>query len=123
MTPPVRPFIFNYMVEHDSVDLDRAFQALANRTRRKLIERLAEGEATVTELAEPFDMSLAAVSKHLAVLESAGLVRRRVQGREHHLSLDGTPMGAIQAWMIDYRRFWAHSLDALAGLVEEDEDR
>ena len=72
--------------------LDRAFGALGDATRRAILARLAEGSLTVGEIAEPFDMSLNAVSKHLRVLERAGLMRRRTQGREHHCSLEADPL-------------------------------
>jgi DNA-binding transcriptional ArsR family regulator len=109
------------MVEYQAPSLERTFAALANPTRRRLINRLAEGESTVTELARPFDMSLAAVSKHLYVLEEAGLVHRRVEGRQHHLSLNAAPMATAQAWLSRYQSFWDESLDALAELVEDED--
>jgi DNA-binding transcriptional ArsR family regulator len=82
---------------------------------------LATGEATVTELAAPYSISLAAVSKHLQVLEQAGLVKRRVEGRVHHLSLRARPMQEATRWLVQYRRFWNLSLDALAALAAERE--
>jgi DNA-binding transcriptional ArsR family regulator len=108
------------MVEQKSAGLDRTFSALANATRRGLLERLAQGEATVTELARPYDMSLAAISKHLVVLERAGLVQRRVAGREHWLSLSPEPMAPAVSWLTGYRRFWEGSLQALASLLESE---
>jgi DNA-binding transcriptional ArsR family regulator len=101
-------------------DLDSAFSALADGTRRAIVERLAEGEACVTELAAPFRMSLPAVSKHLRVLEEAGLVRRRREGRSHYLSLAGAPMAAAAEWLEQHRRFWEGSLDRLARLLAEE---
>ncbi len=101
-------------------DLDSAFSALADSTRRALVERLADGEACVTDLAEPFRMSLPAVSKHLRVLEDAGLVRRRVEGRTHFLSLAGEPLGAAAQWLERHRRFWEGSLDRLAAMLAEE---
>ncbi|MFW6063911.1 MAG: ArsR/SmtB family transcription factor, partial [Chloroflexota bacterium] len=112
--------ILNSMVKYNEAHLDATFAALANPTRRGLLDRLAQGEATVGELAEPFKMSLAAVSKHLHVLEEAGLVQRRVVGREHHLSLEGAPIADVAAWLLRYRRFWQESLDALETYLEED---
>jgi DNA-binding transcriptional ArsR family regulator len=100
-------------------DLDSAFAALADGTRRAIVERLATGEACVTDLAAPFRMSLPAVSKHLRVLESAGLVRRRRTGRTHFLSLAGEPMAAAAQWLEQHRRFWDGSLDRLAAMFAE----
>ncbi len=85
----------NQSVEY-SVDLDKTFAALADPTRRALLARLRHGPATISELAQPFDMSLAAVSKHLRVLEGAGLMRREVRGREHHCHLEDEPLRAVE---------------------------
>jgi DNA-binding transcriptional ArsR family regulator len=98
-------------------DLDSAFAALADGTRRAIVERLATGEACVTDLAAPFRMSLPAVSKHLRVLESAGLVHRRRAGRAHILSLAGEPMAAAAQWLDLHRRFWEGSFDRLAAML------
>ena len=108
------------MVKYDETHLDATFAALANPTRRSLLDRLAQGEATVSELAEPFRMSLTGVSKHLRVLEEAGLVQRRVVGRVHHLSLEGAPIADAAAWLLRYRSFWQESLDALETYLEEE---
>ncbi len=97
--------------------LDRTFAALADPTRRAILARLATGEASVTELAEPFEMSLPAVSKHLKVLERAGLVRRRVQGREHVLRLEPGPLREASRWLEHYRTFWDARLDALEAML------
>ncbi|HTE84513.1 MAG TPA: metalloregulator ArsR/SmtB family transcription factor [Dehalococcoidia bacterium] len=94
--------------------LDGVYAALADSSRRAIVARLAnEGELRVTELAEPFDISLNAVSKHIKVLQRAGIVRRRVAGRDHWLSIDPTPLEQGWAWMGLYRRFWETRLDAL----------
>lgn len=85
-----------------------------------MVERLAEGETCVTDLAAPFRMSLPAVSKHVRVLEEAGLVRRRREGRTHYLSLAGEPMAAAAEWLERHRRFWEGSLDRLARLLAEE---
>jgi DNA-binding transcriptional ArsR family regulator len=104
--------IFNYMVEYSSKLLDRTFAALADPTRRRILAQLAKmGEECVTELARPHDMSLAAVSKHLVVLEKAGLVKRRKDGRVHSMALDPKPMKQAQAWLDRYRKFWEGNLD------------
>lgn len=94
------------------------FAALGHPVRLDLVERLRRGEARVTELAEPFPMSLAAVSKHLRVLEGAGIVRRRIVGRDHWIALDPRPLAEASAWLVDPTSFWAGRLDALeAGLA------
>src|ERR1700733_11196414 len=93
--------------------LDGVFEAVADATRRSILDRLREGPLTVTGLAEPYDMSLNAVSKHLKKLESAGLIRRDVRGREHFCSLDAARLEAAMDWMEHYRAFWTERLDAL----------
>jgi len=98
--------------------LDLIFQALANRTRRALIDRLARGPAMVTELARPFGMSLNAISKHLIVLERAGLIDRSIEGRVHSCALQVGPMASAEDWLAAYREFWSGQLDNLAGFVE-----
>lgn len=101
--------------------LDQVFMALADRTRRALVHDLARGEKTVSQLAEPFDMSLAAVSKHLKVLEAAGLVGRRVDGRTHHLTLRPEALTGALDWIAIYRNFWNARLDRLAGQIDDEE--
>lgn len=93
--------------------LNRTFAALADPTRRRILECLAQGDRCVTDLARPYRMSLPAVSKHLRVLESAGLVRRRRRGRVHQLQLEAKPMRDAQQWIEKYRRFWEEKLDRL----------
>jgi DNA-binding transcriptional ArsR family regulator len=93
--------------------LDLAFAALADPTRRKIVARLAKGDARVTDLARPFAMSLNAVSKHLKVLERAGLVRRTRAGREHHIALDPRPIRRVAGWAAVYEKFWTQRLDRL----------
>ena len=104
-------FIFNRMVEYSSKLLDRTFGALADPTRRRILAQLAKGEECVTDLAQPHAMSLAAVSKHLIVLEKAGLVKRRRDGRVHSMRLEAKPMKEAQAWIDRYREFWEGNLD------------
>ena len=101
--------------------LDRVFGALADRTRRALLARLAERPAIVTELAAPFDMSLPAVSRHIRVLERARLVERAVDGRMHLCSLQPKSLTAVEAWLRHYRHFWAGTLGALAHYVEDEQ--
>lgn len=106
------------MVEYAESHLNHTYAAIADPTRRAILTRLAQGEARVTELAEPFAMSLNAVSKHLRVLEQAGLVRRRVQGREHYLSLQAEALRTASAWLETYRQFWEERLDALETFLQ-----
>ena len=98
--------------------LSRTFAALADPTRRALLARLTSGEATVGELARPFPMSFAAVSKHLRVLENAGLISRGREGQYRPARLDAQPLAAASAWIGDYARFWCDSADALGDYLE-----
>jgi DNA-binding transcriptional ArsR family regulator len=107
------------MVNHSSTLLDRTFGALADPTRRLILEELSHGERCVTDLARPHRMSLPAVSKHLRVLERAGLVRRCRRGRVHALNLEAEPMREAQAWIETYRRFWEGSFDRLEVYLKE----
>jgi DNA-binding transcriptional ArsR family regulator len=110
------------MVEYEkTADLDQTFAALADPTRRALLNRLRDGPSTVGALAAPFDVSLNAVSKHLRVLERAQLVRREVRGREHHLHLNAAPLRDAVAWTAGYRDFWEQRLDALERLLAKAE--
>jgi DNA-binding transcriptional ArsR family regulator len=101
-----------------SARLDRTLAALADPTRRAILSRLSRGEARVTELARPFDVSLNAISKHIRVLERARLVRRRRQGREHYLALTPGPMAGASAWMDAQRSLWTRRLEALEALLD-----
>ncbi|HEY1416236.1 MAG TPA: metalloregulator ArsR/SmtB family transcription factor [Caulobacteraceae bacterium] len=105
------------MVEY--LALDPTLHALADSTRRAILARLAEGEARVTDLAAPFPCSLNAVSKHIRVLEGAGLVRRRRQGREHVLALNPEPLAAAGAWIEELRALWAWRLAELDRILKE----
>ena len=93
--------------------LDHTLAALADPTRRAILQRLTKGEACVTEVAKPFDMSLNAVSKHIRMLERAKLVRRRQEGREHFLSVNPKPLDDVAAWVEKQQAFWTTRLDAL----------
>jgi DNA-binding transcriptional ArsR family regulator len=99
--------------------LDRTFAALADPTRRAILARLAAGEATVTELAEPFDISLPAVSKHLKVLERAGLIVRGRARQWRPARLEAGPLREVAEWTERYRRFWEESYDRLDAYLEE----
>jgi DNA-binding transcriptional ArsR family regulator len=104
----------------DDATLDAVFHALADGTRRKLVARLASGPASVTELAEPFAMSLPAVSKHLRVLEDAKLLRRERDGRFHRCFFEPAVLDDAHAFIERYRTFWNESLDELALYVEKE---
>jgi DNA-binding transcriptional ArsR family regulator len=102
-------------------NLDQTLLALADPTRRAILQRLSQGEARVTDLAKPFDISLNAVSKHIRVLERAQLVRRRRAGREHLLSFNPQPLDEAAGWIESRRAMWSRGLDALeAALLAED---
>lgn len=107
------------MVNYSAAPLDATFGALADPTRRALLARLARGAAMVTELAEPFEMSLPAISKHLRVLESAGLLEREIAGRVHRCRLAAEPMKDAAAWIAQYHAFWETQFDALEKYLEE----
>jgi len=108
------------MVEQAS-QLDTVFHALADPTRRAMLQSLAGEPRKVTDLAAPFSISLAAASKHIQVLERAGLVRRTVQGRTHVCRLDARPMHGGFEWMRHYEKFWNQRLDALEALLEAED--
>jgi DNA-binding transcriptional ArsR family regulator len=100
--------------------LDLVFGALADRTRRQLLAQLAQAPASITELAAPHAMSLPGISKHVRVLEHAGLIRRSIDGRVHRCTLDAAAMRTADEWIAHYRAFWDHTLDALADYASED---
>ena len=103
------------------MQLDDTLIALADGTRRSILRRLASGEARVTEVAAPFGISLNSVSKHIRLLERAGLVRRRISGRDHFLALEPRPFDELTQWMRETREFWSSRLDQLeAALRAED---
>ena len=104
-----------------AIHLDDTLVALADETRRRILERLAAGEARVTEVAEPFAISLNSVSKHIRILERAGLVRRRIAGRDHYLSLDKAPLDEASAWMQRQRAAWGARLDKLEAALRADD--
>lgn len=109
------------MVNQSPASLDRVFRALADPTRRHMLRSLAARERTVSELAHPFRISLAAASKHVKALERAGLVRRTVQGRTHFCRLDPKPLAGVHEWLGFYERFWTERLDALEALLRHPE--
>lgn len=99
--------------------LDRVFGALADPTRRAILARLASGEATVNELVAPFDLSQPTISKHLKVLERAGLVARGREAQFRPVRLNAAPLAGVARWVGDYRRFWEESLDQLDAYVKD----
>jgi DNA-binding transcriptional ArsR family regulator len=111
------------MVELEAPRLDTVFHALGDATRRRMLRELAAGERTVGQLAKPFAISLAAASKHIKALESAGLIRREVRGRTHLCRLDPGPLASAHAWLGFYERFWTDRLEALERLLREDDAR
>ena len=115
--------IFNHMVEPETPQLDIVFRALGDPTRRRMLRELASGERTVGQLAEPFAISLAAASKHIKVLENAGLIRREVRGRTHLCRLDPGPLASAQQWLSFYERFWTDRLDMLERLLRDEDAR
>jgi len=113
--------MFTLLGEYVGMELDDTLIALADETRRSILKRLAAGEARVTEVAAPFDISLNSVSKHIRLLERAGLVRRRIAGRDHFLALEPKPFDDLTQWMLKTREFWSSRLDSLeAALRAED---
>ena len=109
------------MVELHAPQLDTVFHALGDATRRRMLRDLSRGERTVSQLAEPFAISLAAASKHIKVLENAGMIRREVRGRTHLCRLDPGPLATAQAWLAFYERFWTDRLDVLERLLREED--
>ncbi len=111
------------MVELHTPQLDTVFHALGDATRRRMLRDLSMGERTVSQLAEPFAISLAAASKHIKVLENAGMIRREVRGRTHLCRLDPGPLAGAHEWLGHYERFWTGRLDALERLLREEDAR
>ncbi len=119
MTTRRSVFIFNQMVKYLNNTLDATFGALADPTRRSILERLIAGEASGLPQAGPFDMSLPAVSKHLRVLEKAGLLTQEKDGRVRRCRMDAGPMKEASDWVGRYRIFWEEQLDSLADYIEQ----
>lgn len=110
------------MVEYTSDQLDTIFQALADPTRRGMLAALTDGPSTISDLAEPYVMSLAAASKHVKKLEAAGLIERQVVGRVHHCRLTPEALKAAGDWIKTYERFWTSRLDILEGLLKTEDE-
>ena len=101
--------------------LDDVFHALSDPTRRAMLASLADGERNIGELAEPFEISFAAASKHVKVLEGAGLIRRRIEGRSHICRMEAGPLAEADQWLRFYERFWSARLDTLEQLLQQDD--
>ena len=109
------------MVELQTLEMNSVFHALGDATRRQMLRDLAAGERTVSELAQPFAMSLAAASQHIKVLEGAGLIRREVIGRTHVCRLEPGPLASAHEWLGFYERFWNSRLDLLEQLLRDED--
>src|SRR5688500_6983083 len=105
------------MVKRSETGLDVTFRALGDRTRRAMLKSLARGEQTVTELAAPYRMSLAAASKHIRSLERAGLVQRTVRGRKHYVRIDPRPLAQAEDWLRGYEQLWDMRIERLTALL------
>jgi DNA-binding transcriptional ArsR family regulator len=108
------------MVELEPPELNAVFHALGDATRRQMLRRLASGAQTVSELAAPFEISLAAASKHIKALENAGLIRREVRGRSHFCRLEPGPLASAHEWLAFYETFWTGRLNLLDQLLREE---
>ncbi len=113
--------ILNHMVLQNPTSLDRVFHALADPTRRAMLRSLAAGQRTIGELAAPFSMSFAGASKHVRVLEAAGLVRRKVEGRSHVCWIEPAPLAAATEWLRFYEGFWTDQFDALDAVLKAED--
>jgi len=111
------------MVKERRADLDAVFAALAHPIRRAIVERLSEGDCTVSDLAGPHDVSAPAISRHLRVLEEAGLLEQTPDGRVRRCALKAAPLSAAFSWIVQYRLFWEDTLDALARKLEGKETK
>lgn len=107
---------------NDEDQLDKVFKALSDRTRREILRKLSKRAATVSELADPLDMSLPAASKHIKVLEYAGLVKREKSGRVYTCTFQAEPIATVDSWLDQYRIYWNAQLDELAEFFEGDEE-
>ena len=111
------------MVKLEALQLDTVFHALGDATRRRMLRELASGERTVSQLAEPFAMSLAGASKHIKSLENAGLIHREVRGRTHLCRLEPGPLASAHQWLSFYKRFWIDRLEVLERLLRKEDAR
>lgn len=111
------------MVNNVALNLNQVFGALADPTRRGIMEMLSRGASNVRSLAAPFRMSQPAISKHLRVLESAGLIRREKRGREHHISVNAKPAEAARDWISFYTQIWTQQFDAVDDYLRQNQER
>ena len=116
-------YIVNLMVNNNTDTLNLVFSALADPTRREMLGRLSGRTMSVKELSEPFSMSKPAITKHLKVLERAGLLARDKVGRVHHCNLDSRPLRQVADWVSHYERFWIDKLDSLEAFLDNEEDK
>lgn len=107
------------MVNNDSAKLNQLFGALSDPTRRAMLQRLAQEEVSVAELSKPFELSKSAITKHLKVLENAGLLRRTIDGRVHHCRLNPEPLEEASEWISFYKQFWENKLNNLESYLTE----
>jgi DNA-binding transcriptional ArsR family regulator len=122
LTEPLLANMLNRMVEYRPGQLDAVYSAISHPIRRSLLEDLGPRAAKVTDLAANYPISLAAVSKHIRVLEAAGLVRRTITGREHRLALEPSPLMSAAMWLESYRRFWDDRLDVLEARLRQERE-
>jgi DNA-binding transcriptional ArsR family regulator len=113
----------NNNITHDSAQLNLIFSALSDSTRRAMLIKLADKEHSIADLSAPFDISKSAVTKHIKVLEKAGLLRRTIDGRVHHCRLTVDPLHVASDWMAFYQKFWDSKLDALDSYLLKDKDK
>ena len=113
MIPLDASYMFSHMVNYVAGQLELTFSALSDSTRRAIVERLTTGKTTVKELARPFQISLPAISKHLKILEHAGLLTRTIEERTHHCELNVAPLKAFNEWLVWHQQFWEQRLDTL----------
>lgn len=127
LTVPRHRFTFNYMVEYQTTeqttDLDTVFASLSDPIRRDILKRVSSEQLTVSEIASPYDVSLAAVSKHLGVLERAALITKRKRGKQHFIELSPQALREAMEYILYYRAYWESQLDALESYLNKEEAR
>ena len=110
-------------MQQSSQQLDRVFFALSDSTRRGILARLAQGSSTIGELSAPFDISKPAISKHMKILENAGLMQRKISGRQHQCTLTTAGLKTAEEWLNFHRKFWESRFDALTDLLQQEESK
>jgi DNA-binding transcriptional ArsR family regulator len=110
-------------MQQTSQQLDRVFFALSDSTRRGILARLAQGSTTIGELSAPFEISKPAISKHMKILETAGLIQRRISGRQHQCTLTTAGLKTAEEWLNFHRKFWESRFDALTDLLQQEESK